>query len=79
MIREADIDGDGQINYDEFVRMMMARWSYLHSNLIILKKCSRWGSNPRPLAHKTNALTSWATRALLYPKLQYRISGMHSL
>ena len=26
MINEADIDGDGFINYDEFVRMMMARW-----------------------------------------------------
>ncbi len=26
MIREADIDGDGHINYEEFVRMMMARW-----------------------------------------------------
>merc|ERR1740138_1752945 len=25
MIREADFDGDGQINYDEFVRMMMAK------------------------------------------------------
>lgn len=24
MIREADIDGDGQVNYDEFVRMMTA-------------------------------------------------------
>jgi len=24
MIREADQDGDGLINYDEFVRMMMA-------------------------------------------------------
>ena len=24
MIKEADIDGDGQINYEEFVRMMMA-------------------------------------------------------
>merc|ERR1719201_1952535 len=23
MIREADMDGDGQINYDEFVKMMM--------------------------------------------------------
>lgn len=22
MIREADVDGDGQINYDEFVKMM---------------------------------------------------------
>lgn len=25
MIREADIDGDGQINYEEFVKIMMAR------------------------------------------------------
>ena len=25
MIREADIDGDGQINYEEFVKVMMAK------------------------------------------------------
>jgi len=25
MIREADVDGDGQINYDEFVKMMLAQ------------------------------------------------------
>merc|ERR1711967_11675 len=25
MIREADVDGEGQINYEEFVRMMMAK------------------------------------------------------
>ncbi|XP_073105605.1 calmodulin isoform X1 [Elaeis guineensis] len=25
MIREADIDGDGQVNYDDFVMMMLAR------------------------------------------------------
>lgn len=24
MIREADLDGDGQVNYDEFVKMMIA-------------------------------------------------------
>ena len=24
-IREADVDGDGQINYEEFVKMMMAK------------------------------------------------------
>jgi calmodulin len=25
MIREADVDGDGQINYEEFVRMMLSK------------------------------------------------------
>ena len=25
MIREADVNGDGQINYKEFARMMMAK------------------------------------------------------
>ncbi len=25
MIREADVDGDGQVNYDEFVKMMLAK------------------------------------------------------
>lgn len=24
MIKEADLDGDGQVNYDEFARMMIA-------------------------------------------------------
>lgn len=34
MIREADIDGDGHINYEEFVRMMMARWTGLMIDLL---------------------------------------------
>jgi Ca2+-binding EF-hand superfamily protein len=25
MIREADLDGNGQVDYDEFVKMMMAK------------------------------------------------------
>ena len=25
MIREADIEGDGQVNYEEFVKMMMSK------------------------------------------------------
>ena len=25
MIREADIDGEGQVNYEEFVKMMMSK------------------------------------------------------
>ena len=26
MIREADADGDGQVNYEEFVTMMTSKW-----------------------------------------------------
>lgn len=29
MIREADLDGDGLVSYEEFVRMMMIFWSFL--------------------------------------------------
>lgn len=27
MIREADFDGDGEINYEEFIKVMKAKWS----------------------------------------------------
>ena len=30
MIREADIDGDGQVNYEEFVTMMTSKWCLLY-------------------------------------------------
>jgi len=26
LIKEADVDGDGQINYEEFVKLMLSKW-----------------------------------------------------
>ena len=51
MIREADVDGDGHINYEEFVRMMMAKWinfniftiSFLNYFLMILTDNINYG------------------------------------
>jgi calmodulin len=38
MIREADVDGDGQINYDEFVKMMVVKANYrCRSNALIFR------------------------------------------
>ena len=35
MIEEADLDGDGQVNYDEFVKMMMTiGWNFQTTNLL---------------------------------------------
>jgi hypothetical protein len=41
MIREADIDGDGQVNYEEFVTMMTSKWDVefvIHLQKKILNK-----------------------------------------
>ncbi|XP_014321885.1 calmodulin-like [Myotis lucifugus] len=41
MIREADIDDDGQVNYEEFVQMMTAKWGYCTECVIFLvQNCS---------------------------------------
>ena len=45
MIREADIDGDGQINYEEFVKMMMSKWAtysvtVIRSTYVVFGRCS---------------------------------------
>ena len=40
MIRAADVDGDGQIDYEEFVKMMMSKWlGELAGNPVIFMFC----------------------------------------
>lgn len=42
MIREADVDGDGQINYEEFVKVMMAKWEFLRGFNVQLWTVTFW-------------------------------------
>jgi hypothetical protein len=37
MIQVADLDGDGQVNYEEFMRMMLAIWTNIISNLHVIR------------------------------------------
>ena len=42
MIREPDVDGDRQINHEEFVKMMMSKWlGELAGNPVIFIICVR--------------------------------------
>ena len=62
MIREADVDGDGQINYEEFVKMMMAKWA-TGSQEISRAPMSCW--NPWSAAHNAvDSVTAEACRSL---------------
>jgi hypothetical protein len=48
MIREADVDGDGQINYDEFVDMMMAKVSASATGEALGGRCTPHGYSASP-------------------------------
>ena len=68
MIREADVDGDGQINYEEFVKMMMSKSELETMKLFYLfTKCRNIKQK-----HRTNG-TEWLVEEdRVIPKSQYK-------
>ncbi|KAJ4895676.1 Calmodulin-5 [Raphanus sativus] len=53
MVREADVDGDGQINYDEFVKVMMANKLRKFASNKIEKREKREKKKKKPKKKKT--------------------------
>ncbi|CAL6345526.1 unnamed protein product [Bathycoccus prasinos] len=51
MIREADVDGDGEVNYEEFVKMMMANGTVSLPIVPIYVNRFPWHRHRSPLRH----------------------------
>lgn len=57
MIREADTDGDGQINYDEFVKMMSTCPAFFsqHSNSHSVPNCDATSCSEQVKKNRTRS------------------------
>jgi hypothetical protein len=72
MIREADIDGDGQVNYEEFVTMMTSKWFFCRNYQLCLMISSAFllcfvmysfkNSSSAAATMAVGARQNWATR-----------------
>ncbi|XP_075507643.1 uncharacterized protein LOC142544485 [Primulina tabacum] len=60
MIREADLDGDGQVNYDEFVKMMMPIFFYVCGAVVVFQQ------SPTRRIDQTSYLSSYPNVPRIY-------------
>ena len=42
MIKEADVNGDGKIDFDEFIKMMQSQWIVIYVNGIQVWRHIQW-------------------------------------